>query len=435
MKVLTILIGLGFFATGCGMAIPPGGYTPGNYTAGDAVDDASIDDSAPTSDVVEAAHVGGQDGNGIDAEPADVPGPTGDSLADADAGKGQNDAGPLDSGAKDSAVVDAAKNDTQNDILQKDQGPNDLGPADTGPKENSGAMTSPTCIDGQYSEVAANPSADISAALAKFSASDGVAFVTEALGVRYPLGKFIMQSGDANGGGCIKMFWQASQGTTPADAILQASTLVHECGHMYDNSKSSFGDHDYFIRNGVEFKCKGLAYQGANKGFARSLIKGDEFNVLWPACANFGDLGCDGYAPSYLDGDPKDGKFDSGDQGYDMVLEEVTQYVNSLATSYAVADQTEWNTSAEDGILTYMWYTERYLHMARLQFPDAYNYLIGNSCWRQATLTIWGRGWFYLNKSAGNSKLNLIGPQLRDLVKNPVLIDEIVRLRKAEGCK
>lgn len=432
MKVLAKVIGLCVFASGCGMAVPTGGHTSGNSDAAGA--DAVLDDAVSTSDTADPSV---EDATAPDVKSTDVPGPTGDLVGDADAGKTQNDSGIVDSGAKDSGVADAAKNDVQNDAAQKDQAANDLGPADTGSTSSPSAMTWPTCIDGQYTEIAADPSADLTAALAKFSASNGVAFVTEALGIRYPLGKFIMQSGDASPGqgGCIKLFWQADQGKTPADAILQASTLVHECGHMYDNGKSSFGDHDYFVSDGVEFKCKGLAYQGANKGFARSLIKGDEFNALWPACANFGDEGCDGYAPIYLDGDPNDGKFDSGDQGYDMVLEEVTQYVNSLATSYAVADQTEWNTSAEDGILTYMWYTERYLHMARLQYPAAYNYLIGNSCWRQATLTIWGRGWFYLNKSAGNTKLNLIGPQLRDLVKNPALIDEIVRLRKAEGCK
>ncbi len=313
--------------------------------------------------------------------------------------------------------------------------------ADVAVGVSSGGMTSPTCMDGLYTETTALSSGDLAAEVAAFSATDGVAFVSAVLAKRYPNGKFIMESGDvaskASTPGCIKLFWSPAQGKTAQGALGQAGLLVHECGHMYDLALAggTYTSNTYFVHEDLEFKCTGLSYTGANAGFARSLIKGDEFNAAWPACANFGEQNCDGYAPLYLNGEPKDEKFDSGDQGYNMVIEEVNQYVNSLATGYAVADQLPYNSSAEDGILTYFWYMQRYLHMARLQYPDAYKYLIGNSCWRQVTLTLWGRGWFYLNKSADNAKLNLKGAMLRDLVKTPALLDEIARIRQAEGCK
>ena len=238
----------------------------------------------------------------------------------------------------------------------------------------------------------------------------------------------------AGGKTCIDVFFQPSMGKTAAGALGQASTLVHECGHLYDQSLSQFGSHTYFVNESKKFTCSGLSYQGPNTGFARSRIKGDGFDATWPACAKFGDQGCDGYAPIYLSGNPDDGQFDSGDQGYDMLLEEVNQYVNSLVTDYALADQQQWSVSAEDGILTLAWYMERYLHMARLTYPEAYAYLAGDACWRQATLTLWGRAWTYLEKTNGNGKLNLKGAMLRKLVADPALLDEIQRLRLAEGC-
>lgn len=352
--------------------------------------------------------------------------------------------------AEDAAQADGATGlDTQVDALSADSGADsakgdantaDLSKADSAKTDTAAptsAMTVASCPDGQFTEVMSNPSGDISALVQGYNAASGLDFVAQALGVRYPLGQFIMTEGAKQpmGGGktCMQTFWQASQAGNAAGALGQASTLVHECGHVFDLAKSA-GGHTYYITDAVQFTCPGLSYQGANKGFARSLIKTDSFGAKWPACAKFGDQGCDGYAPIYLPGDPADAKFDSGDQGYDMLLEEVTQYVNSLATDYAFSNQSQWSVSAEDGILTLLWYMERYLHMARLDYPQVYAYLSGNPCWRKATLTIWGRAWLYLDKSKGNSKLNLKGAMLRGLVSDPELLDEIARLRQAEGC-
>ncbi|MSQ85024.1 MAG: hypothetical protein EXR77_19475 [Myxococcales bacterium] len=294
-----------------------------------------------------------------------------------------------------------------------------------------------SCPDGQFSETPANPSGDIKSLVAAFTPTAALTFIGQALGVRYPLGQFLLTEGAKTkmGGGknCVDAFFQASQGSTAAGALSQASTLVHECGHLYDIGKSGAA-RMYFINEKIQFLCAGLSNQGTNKSFARSLIKADAYGAAWPACANFGMQGCDGYAPIYLNGNPSDTKFESGDQGYDMLLEEVTQYVNSLATDYAFASQSQFSTSAEDGILTFLWYMTRYLHLARLKYPSTYKYMSENECWRRATLTIWGRAWFYLEKTKGNAKLNLKGKMLRGLVDHVDLLDEIARLRQIEGC-
>ena len=49
----------------------------------------------------------------------------------------------------------------------------------------------------------------------------------------------------------------------------------------------------------------------------------------------------DNYANVYLDGDPDDDEFDGGDQGFNSLLEETLQYVNSLATGYAIRSSQE----------------------------------------------------------------------------------------------
>jgi len=87
------------------------------------------------------------------------------------------------------------------------------------------------------------------------------------------------------------------------------------------------------------------------------------------------------------------------------VLEEATQYVNSLATALAFKDAFAGSKSSDrDGILTFLWYIERYHLMARTEIPSAYTLLSGDACWRQATLSVWDRAWFYLDATKGNGR-------------------------------
>lgn len=364
--------------------------------------------------------------------------PGGAYVAPLDAQTGQDgatsgvDATPDSAGQADAQVSSDGKSDTAAD--------GSTTKPDAGPTTGTTGPVSPTCLDGQYSEDLPDPKADISSLVQGFQKADALAFVLDVLQTRYPNGRFVLDGGNAqvlpgNQQTCVQQFWQPSQGTSVKSALSQASTLVHECGHAYDLSLGGFTGSTYVLTSQQKFSCKGLSYQGQNAGFARSLLKTDEFSALWPPCANFGDPGeCDGYAAVYLSGNPQDATFDGGDQAFDSVLEETVQYVNSLATDWTLTDQIVGQISAEDGLLTFLWYTERYLHMARLQYPKVYQYLSGNSCWREAVLNVWGRAWLYLGKSKGQAKLNLRGAKLRNLVQDPALLDEISRLRQAQGC-
>ena len=164
---------------------------------------------------------------------------------------------------------------------------------------------------------------------------------------------------------CIGQF---VSNTSSGESVIGAlGTVVHECGHFFDINIGGFFDAAYVIREDLTLACPGGAGE-VNGGptFARSLIKNDAYSALLTPCQSFGDSNCeDTYAGIYLSGDPTDGQFDSGDQGFDSVLEETTQYVNSLATAYAFDDFVSGSTSARDGILTFLWYTTRYLKMAR----------------------------------------------------------------------
>ena len=118
-----------------------------------------------------------------------------------------------------------------------------------------------------------------------------------------------------------------------------------------------------------------------------------------------------------------------------MLFEEVVQYVNSLATGHAFQDQIQWSVSERDGILTFLWYLERYLKMAREQYPAAYAHLSQTACWREGILNVWGRAWLYLKATEGNGKLGISDAKIIGLVRTPELLDEIQRLREIQGCQ
>jgi hypothetical protein len=315
-------------------------------------------------------------------------------------------------------------------------------PADTtvgpeiGPPPTTGPVN-PKCLDGQWIEDLADPTADLSKAISNYSPTKLLAFIQAALEARYPFGWELVKSGNAGGGfggqKCVDAF---VQDTSNASAVIQQlSTLVHECGHMHDLNLGNWNDAGYALQGGTTFLCPGGGNQSFTvQTFSRSRITGDPFSELHPPCGGGWGGDCDSYADTYLDGNPDDGNFESGDQGFDMLLEEAVQYVNSITTGYAFHDHYKWGTSERDGILTFLWYVERYLRMARLTYPSVYADLTGESCWREAILSVWGRAWLYLGASEGIPVLGINDAKLEGLVTDPDLLEEIVLVREKHGC-
>ncbi len=325
---------------------------------------------------------------------------------------------PIDGGATDAAVVrDAAWPDR----------------SDAGPITSE--LTDPECTDGRYAE--ALP--DRTASLDDLTFDGNVAtFVDAVLERRYPFGLALVRGGRESPdveADCSVFY--ASDPQNAAELYDRLPTIVHECGHIYDSALSEGDSNTYVIHDSTRFECDGgdTTARGGET-FARSLILGDGFQSRYPVCEEGSFDDCDFYATLYLDGDPEDETFQSGDQGFNMLLEEVVQYVNSLATQYAYRDRLPpgFFTSGRDGILALLWYMQRYLHMARLEHPDAYAHISGEACWRDAILNAWGRAWLYLELTRDDEMLGIDDDLLESLVRDSALIDEIERIRVASDC-
>ncbi len=301
---------------------------------------------------------------------------------------------------------------------------------DTGvpPQDTTVTQTSYLCDENLYSETPPSPNASVASAVAAFNASNRVPFIYQSLEARYPIGRYITEQGQLRGAfdNCAEIF--LGNASTPVEVMNRLSTVVHECGHSLDLSIGEFGEDTFVFRPDLQLTCKdGDTTDRYGKTFARSLINGDAYAATNPD---------DFYRDVYMDGDPFNAAFEGGDQGFNSVVEEATQYINSLATDYAFEDQFGgYSTSARDGILTFLWYIERYLKLARESYPGVYQFISGDACYREAVLTVWARAWFYLNLTEGRPALEIDGPTLKPLVLSADLANEIQLLRQAHGCQ
>jgi hypothetical protein len=270
-----------------------------------------------------------------------------------------------------------------------------------------------------------------------FSSGNAQQYMLTALDRRYPWGKSVLSGGLSSPlaqqqGSCFDRFLHDK---SSADSVLnQAETVVHECGHFYDLGQASGSKSAYVIAKGVTLSCDaGDTTKRGGKTFARSLLRGDAYYAKRPACGGQPKMGCDSYADTYLDGSDTNSTFESGDQGFNSLLEEANQYVNSLATSLAFQETFAGGKSSQrDGILTFLWYIERFVAMAHAQYPQAYATLSQDACWRQAILSVWDRGWFYLDATTGIDELGLDDTAIEPLTKDTKLVAEIDALRTLE---
>lgn len=298
-------------------------------------------------------------------------------------------------------------------------------------------LVDPMCIDGMYRETLPDRSASIDDLIASYSPADAEAFVQAVLERRYPHGWTLVREGREGFIDCLMTFL-SNRGT--AEGVLQdLGTVVHECGHVYDLGLSSGPNNVYAIRADLMMTAAGGdSTARGGQTFARSLIRADAYQAMRPPCTAGMFRGCDGYADIYLDGDPTDGNFESGDQGFNLLLEEVVQYSNSLALGYAVPDRFSGGQSVSDrdGMLTFLWYMTRFLRLARTEHPSAYAHIAtgDGGRWRRLVLTIWGRAWLYLEATDDLAGLGIDDDALMPLATAPELVAEIDMLRDAEGC-
>ncbi|MEY2932995.1 MAG: hypothetical protein RL033_3744, partial [Pseudomonadota bacterium] len=238
---------------------------------------------------------------------------------------------------------------------------------DGAPSNEGGAAACESISQQVLAEVLPDP--DASLAGVTFDGNID-SFVDAVLQRRYPFGLELVQGGrrETSFGDCSVIFADGAE--SAADIYSSIEVIVHECGHLQDSFLSSSSGDAYAVQSDLTFQCtRGDTTSRGGDTFARSRIAGDDYQSLRPFCASSIRPGCDRYAEVYLNGDPDDAVFESGDQGFNLLLEEAVQYVHSIATAWAFLDRQSPNiaVSARDGILTFLWYIERYLHMARTE--------------------------------------------------------------------
>jgi hypothetical protein len=346
----------------------------------------------------------------------------GNVMPGTDSGVPRGDAGP---------PIDTGVPPTDSGLPPVDGGPVGPGTRPTGP------YVDPSCTDGTYSEVLPDSTISIADLTAAYAPGDVQGFIDRVLERRYATGLQLVMEGSASpfvtpGGSCATLFLGDTSSATAV--IQQLDTAVHECGHMADGERSSSPENVYVVTTSLVLTARqGDTTSRGGLTFARSRIVNDSYQTLRMPCGGTFGPDCDNYADTYLDGDPDDGTFEGGDQGFNLLFDELVQYVNSLATGYAFSDV--FMTGGRR-LLTFLWYTERYLRMARLDFPTAYAHLLDGDAgrWRRAVLTIWGRAWLYLEQTEALTSLGINDDVLESYVTDPDLLEEIERLRMAEGC-
>jgi hypothetical protein len=178
---------------------------------------------------------------------------------------------------------------------------------------------------------------------------------------------------------------------------------VHEGAHIWGFGSFSFDTYSYRVVD--DSLIIETAYLD---NFDRS-----EILTLHP------DPGSDFYTDVYLTGS-------SGAQGFNTLLDEYNAYAHSLASRYCTRDYLSGSsTSARDGMLTFMFYVEAYLKIAREQHPDDYDAIVDDPAHVDLILTIWQRAEAWLDLSAAHPELDIDAARIEAWVYDPDNVAEI----------
>jgi len=375
--------------------------------------------------------------------PSGAEGEAGDANGDAATESEGDDA----LGGDDTADDDDDDND-DNDDNDEDDDTADDGGTDGG-TPGQAVVVDANCIDGAY--VSSPPEAfggaqePIDDLVAGFQPANARAFLEEAMARRYPTGAAILSMG-----GDSTDQWLARAPATAQGVLMFAGLIVHEVGHSIDRSAP---DSWYYITaaedgSDISFTVPGMHgpltnSQSPRYAMERSRLLADDENAKRPPTSNStlptsaesgtGEFGTDSmFAQIYLSGDPDDGSFQSGDQGYNMLIEELVQYTNSLATRHHFSDFASGTSSDRHALLTWLWWNERYLRKIRMERPEEHAWLLANEAWMELILTTWGRAWLYISAEVPGIEPDTA--QLHELVAQPHLLEEIQVIREAYGC-
>ena len=287
------------------------------------------------------------------------------------------------------------------------------------------------CQDKSYTENTVFPDADISSFVDAYTPENAIQFRSNVLMARYPMGEYIMQTSHNNG--VCDEYWNEESLTGTDDVATELKNLyvvVHECGHGLDGwlsvEKGPYYN-GHFIHPDVTLYTKGGYIEGdPNPSFPNYLLQGDEYGTGdWQACPNDVYDGCDTFADVDMKNDFM------GNQGFETITEELTQFINSLALSYAFHEFYNGKTSNRNGLLNFMMYLERYLLMARTEHADFYNYISQDEDWKKLIGTLWDRSWYYYELTRNIDALSIQPEETMayNIVTSEKLINEICKIR------
>ena len=132
------------------------------------------------------------------------------------------------------------------------------------------------------------------------------------------------------------------------------------------------------------------------------------------------------YAETYLTGQ-------MGGQGIETLLDEFNAYTFSLLVDIALFDQFSRNSkrSSRDGLITFMLFTEVYLHIARTEHPRDYDRLLNAPGFGELVLTLFDRAWCVYVLSGDDPRLEIEASRIVPHVLDEQWLSEVDRLREA----
>ncbi len=281
---------------------------------------------------------------------------------------------------------------------------------DRGEGEGEGDDVEPRCPDASYVEDLSAADADVDALERSYAPSAWDSTALALLQARYPVGRYIIDETRSGGFDCLEDFTSAEDRADFSALARSLSTSVHECGHGLDFERGGFDRALYVLRADLVFDLPVLDTFPLRE--IHQYTNDDDF-----------------YADTYLAGA-------IGDQFFDSLMEEFTQYVNSLMVAAAMNDQydRDGGVSERDGILTFMLYLEVYLQHARVHDGATYERILSNAEWREFLLTVWGRAELALSRTAGMEFLGINDDDIESRMRSPDLTGEIDRVRERHGC-
>ena len=275
------------------------------------------------------------------------------------------------------------------------------------PEEPAPTAGTPTPPGAGWSESSwCDPLGDLSGAEAAFDGSNLRETALSISAIRYPPGEgFIEAQSDGE-----LALWFGAVGAFE-DVLDRYEVAVHEGSHIWGFGQLDFEHYSYRVVDDSRIIQ------------TQWLDNFDRAEIL----DRHPDAGGDFYASIYLTGS-------MGQQGFNTLLDEYNAYAHSLVARYCTRDSLGGaSTSARDGMLTFMFYVQTYLKIAREDHPSDYEAIVADAAHVDLILSVWDRAGFWLEVTSGHSELGIDDAKIQAWVDDPDNMMEIEMLRQGSA--